>query len=130
MAKTFDLSGQRFGRLVAICKEETPSGPKWKCLCDCGEIKYVSGSNLKSGKVKSCGCMKEKLRQKSMTKKAFKGYEKLTVDYIEKRIEYLRDSIKHLKGKTPDMMNKTEYLSYYSAMFRIDELKDLLNKGE
>lgn len=125
------LLGATFGHLTVMSEIGSYNGNKmYKCLCDCGEIKYVSGSNLKSGKVKSCGCMKEKLRQKSMTKKAFKGYEKMTVDYVEKRIEYLRDSIKHLKGKTPDMMNKVEYLSYYSAMFRIDELKDLLNKGE
>lgn len=35
----------------------------WVCLCDCGMIKekYVSTNDLKSGKVKSCGCIKREV---------------------------------------------------------------------
>lgn len=29
----------------------------WKCKCDCGNEHVVSGGNLKSGDVKSCGCL-------------------------------------------------------------------------
>lgn len=68
MAKTFDLSGQRFGRLVAICKEETPIGPKWKCLCDCGNTKYASTSDLRGGKIKSCNCLQRETQIATTTK--------------------------------------------------------------
>lgn len=57
-----DLTGQRFGRLVAI----GPTGKRtkhlshiWLCLCDCGNTKEVPASCLtnKKSNVKSCGCL-------------------------------------------------------------------------
>ena len=53
-----DLTGQRFGRLVAI--ERAGSTPKreasWLCQCDCGRVVIVPSYNLRSGNTKSCGC--------------------------------------------------------------------------
>lgn len=55
-----DISGQRFHRLTVI----GPTGERrggcvlWRCRCDCGrEISAVS-TRLKSGAVKSCGCLR------------------------------------------------------------------------
>ena len=31
----------------------------WKVLCDCGEEKIVSANQVKSGKTKSCGCLRK-----------------------------------------------------------------------
>lgn len=125
------MIGRTFGYLTVISEIGKYNGNKiYKCECECGEIKYVNQGNLTSGRVKSCGCMKEKLRMEALEKKkTFKVYEKLTVDYIEKRIEELREGIKHLQGKTPNMMNKRDSFLYYSTMFRICELLDLINKG-
>ena len=54
-----DLSGQRFGRLVAI--KEVPTADKrntrWYCLCDCGNATITTTHNLRSGDTKSCGCL-------------------------------------------------------------------------
>ena len=60
MSKSFreDLTGKRFGRLVVL--EFVPndkSGSFWKCMCDCGNIHTVYGSDLKNGHTKSCGCI-------------------------------------------------------------------------
>lgn len=33
----------------------------WKCQCDCGNITEVLSSNLKSGQVKSCGCLRRQV---------------------------------------------------------------------
>lgn len=55
-----NLIGLRFGKLVVISEtnEKTSCGHyKWFCRCDCGNEKLVSGSSLKSGSVKSCGCI-------------------------------------------------------------------------
>lgn len=54
-----DLTGQRFGKLVALEKTNEKSGNsyKWKCLCDCGNITYVSHNTLSMGNTKSCGCI-------------------------------------------------------------------------
>lgn len=61
-SELIDLTGKRFGRLIVIERVEDhiyPSGkhrPKWKCQCDCGNIIFTTGNNLKSGDTKSCGC--------------------------------------------------------------------------
>lgn len=51
-----DLTNQRFGRLTAL---ELVKNKGWKCLCDCGNITYVRGYNLKSGTTQSCGCLQK-----------------------------------------------------------------------
>lgn len=55
-----DLTGKRFNKLVVLCRDENGRGDKsrWKCICDCGTETTVSGTNLKTGAVKSCGCLR------------------------------------------------------------------------
>ena len=61
-----DLTGNRFGRLTAI--ERT--GDKrwgcylWRCLCDCGNSHIAASNSLKSGLVKSCGCLHSEVAAK------------------------------------------------------------------
>ena len=57
-----DLVGRRFGKLVVVkvTKERKRGHVLWECRCDCGQIAFVSGSDLKSGNNRSCGCMKRK----------------------------------------------------------------------
>lgn len=69
-----DLTGKRFGRLTVIKRAEDkiePSGRHrlmWKCLCDCGNVCYVSGDNL--GKCAfSCGCRKNESASKRFSSK-------------------------------------------------------------
>lgn len=75
MTKRRDLTGFRFGRLVALkCvgpyKAKPASEPKlaWRCKCDCGkEVDVVRGS-LVSGLTLSCGCLnREKAASRSLT---------------------------------------------------------------
>lgn len=53
-----DLTGKRFGRWLVL--EETSERRKgnvmWLCKCDCGTVRTVSASTLKTGKSVSCGC--------------------------------------------------------------------------
>ncbi len=57
-----DLSGKRFGSLVAIEPTsigEGISGRKnmwWICRCDCGNAVTVRGDVLRAGKKTNCGC--------------------------------------------------------------------------
>ena len=59
MVAVKDITGQRFSRLTVL--ERHFSSPKglavWSCLCECGAMTRVTGSNLRSGAVKSCGCL-------------------------------------------------------------------------
>ncbi len=54
-----DLTGRRFGRLVAesFSHKDQHGQFVWNVVCDCGTRKKVSRGNL-IGKTKSCGCMK------------------------------------------------------------------------
>ena len=53
-----DLSGRRFGRMVAIeyAGQKGRRRTIWKCKCDCDNIVYVDASHLKIGHTTSCGC--------------------------------------------------------------------------
>lgn len=63
MSGPVDLTGQRFGRLLVMqraCDKEYAGGKcrtAWLCVCDCGKMVEVEGSNLISGNTKSCGCL-------------------------------------------------------------------------
>lgn len=53
-----DLTGQRFGRLVAIERAESgPYGWLWLCRCDCGNERKITTAVLrKRTGSRSCGC--------------------------------------------------------------------------
>lgn len=55
-----NLVGQIFGRLTVA--EEAPRGTKreahWTCTCACGRAAVVATFSLRSGRQKSCGCLK------------------------------------------------------------------------
>lgn len=54
-----DLTGQRFGKLVVTGYAGKWSGMhRWNCQCDCGKDTVVGQTLLRSGKTKSCGCLK------------------------------------------------------------------------
>jgi len=78
-----NLMGQRFERLVAIKDKGVVNGKRrWECQCDCGKIKTVFPHNLKSGRVKSCGCLsKESSRKRQLSKGNVLGqrFERLVV---------------------------------------------------
>lgn len=58
MAK-IDLTGQRFGMWTVLeetAERDSSRNIMWKCKCDCGTIRNVSGHSLRRGKSLSCGC--------------------------------------------------------------------------
>ena len=59
MSKPLDLTGRRFGRLVAIERStNSKSGKaKWRCKCDCGNETVVFSTSLVQGLTHSCGCL-------------------------------------------------------------------------
>ena len=59
MPALIDITGVRFGRLVAIKRIfKNFERPRWSCQCDCGERLVVRGTHLHSGNTQSCGCLK------------------------------------------------------------------------
>lgn len=66
-----DMIGKKFNRLMVIeeCKERDKNRNKvYKCICDCGNITYVKGTNLRSGHTKSCGCYHNDISKKRIIK--------------------------------------------------------------
>lgn len=56
--RAIDITNQRFGHLIALDfkKYSDETKGKWRCLCDCGKEKRVTGSDLRSGRITTCGC--------------------------------------------------------------------------
>lgn len=55
-----DLTGERFGRLVAVERSGRNSANKitWLCRCDCGGTITTAGNALGEGRTASCGCLR------------------------------------------------------------------------
>lgn len=63
MSSFKDLTGVRFGKLVAI-KDAGSNKYKqhvWECKCDCGNEKIILGTSLTNSSTKSCGCISKEL---------------------------------------------------------------------
>ena len=56
--KVVDITGLTFNKLTAMCFVGTDSRGRawWKFRCECGEVKDLKSSNVKSGNTQSCGC--------------------------------------------------------------------------
>lgn len=85
--------GGRFGRLFVkeLHSIDDRGRRKFLCQCDCGNETVVSGSALKSGDTKSCGCLwKEKMNAEDLNEdiilmKVNDYYENNNLDYIAKK---------------------------------------------
>lgn len=59
MGKVKDLTGRKFGKLVALeWRGMREHKSVWRCRCECGKVVDVLGASLLSGNTKSCGCAK------------------------------------------------------------------------
>lgn len=70
MAKALDLSGTRFGRLVAQ-RRNGHRGKQvlWLCVCDCGNEATTTTHRLQSGATRSCGCLYKEAHANGHAKK-------------------------------------------------------------
>lgn len=92
MGFKIDLTGKKFNKLKVIRYSHTTNRKcYWDCLCDCGNRTRVNASNLKTGAVKSCGCLfKDKTRN---------GFKDLTGQKIN-RLKFLKYLRPHRSGKS------------------------------
>lgn len=68
-----DLTGQRFGRLVAL--KQVARGPdgriRWLCRCDCGTERITMAKSLRQRATRSCGCL---LRERTVERCTIHGH--------------------------------------------------------
>lgn len=80
-----DILNQKFNKLRVSELAESKDGRLfWKCICDCGSIVTVSGKSLRSGKTKSCGC----IRRYDLTGRIFSNLTVLSYAYSKKGSSY------------------------------------------
>ena len=64
--KRIEMTGKRFNLLTVEGPAKSKNGKSyWNCLCLCGNKTVVSGSNLRNGAVKSCGCLQHEPRNRT-----------------------------------------------------------------
>lgn len=69
--RALDLCGEKYGFLTPIrpTEQRLSGSVVWECLCDCGNITYVSVDNLRGQRsVRSCGCLKRSYGETSIAK--------------------------------------------------------------
>lgn len=60
MSKAVDLTGRRYGRLLALKQVKSEKDKRhafWECQCDCGNRIVARKDSLEAGNTKSCGCI-------------------------------------------------------------------------
>lgn|GEM_PF-1299119 len=78
MNKAKDITGQKFGRLIAKKYIHKDKRSYWECECSCGNSIAVRIDSLIAGKTMSCGCLTAELRKAKAKEKAdqFKPIER------------------------------------------------------
>lgn len=86
--KPEDLSGQRFGRLIAVSRV----GKKWLCMCDCGNTCEVYPDKLKSGHTQSCGCYQRE--QAAKAEVMVRGWKRTNVSLLRSKKAHSNTGVK------------------------------------
>ena len=72
--------GRRFERLTVIYpmpERDKTGNLVLMCKCDCGKFKKICSTNLRSGKIKSCGCLRKelvKIKARKLPNEAYTKY--------------------------------------------------------
>lgn len=93
-----DITGKRFGKLVACYPIPKGKSLYWHCICDCGNKTTVDGRHLKNGHTSSCGCLRVELGEK-----AFLTHGK------SKTVEYARWSAMWRRCTNPNTVQFPRY---------------------
>ena len=133
-----DITGQRFGRLVAIeliPKEERTWPNKeraWRCKCDCGNEVIVRQRNLRGARMtQSCGCVR-----KMEAFLATNGVKGLDREYLETfsdfdKFLFLHKAIRSTIGiELMSLEEYKDYINYFYNDFQFNAVYDFWKKQE
>jgi hypothetical protein len=83
MPAFIDLTGRVYGRLTVIscAGQQDRARIKWKCRCSCGSEVSISGTELRCGDTKSCGCLRVETTIKRLTKHGAASSKAKTATY-------------------------------------------------
>jgi hypothetical protein len=108
----YDLTGQRFGKLLVIERRGSRHKQKlWLCKCACGNEHLVETYNLMRGQVKSCGCLRTYNKKKT-------GHKLPDRDAIIRRVSNVyRDSAKRRNMEFDLLHDSIEKLIFSNCFY-------------
>ena len=77
-----DLTGQKFGKLIALSYKIVDSKTYWLCKCECGNQTLVTRNNLVNGHTQSCGCINTSIGELNIEKILNKNNIQFNKEYI------------------------------------------------
>lgn len=92
-SRIIDISGQRFGRLVAIehaGRVVNKNGFRttlWRCKCDCGNESVVRYPLLVSGNTRSCGCLERENKERIVRLSQETNLKSASVDFYNGNLD-------------------------------------------
>lgn len=140
--------GKRYGKLLVIKELKKRNKHKlvlWKCKCDCGNIKIVSGFDLRQGNVKSCGCLVKLAKYEAASNRLYIQIKNnafarnLKFSLSKKELIKISQQKCHYCGLKPQMEIKGRYYEKYFYLYngtikyngldRVNNLKGYIKKN-
>jgi hypothetical protein len=100
---SFDLTGQRFGKLLVVKKvklpKKLPNGTihGWLCKCDCGNERIYTTKNLLNDKTVSCGCYLRENAKNTIAKRV-KQFDGTAISKIMSGLSATKSSTTGIRG--------------------------------
>lgn len=112
--------GEVFGNLTVLSFSEFNNVSRVNCQCSCGNIKEVRLSDLRQGKIQSCGCIKPKYKNEnirniagSLTRLVSRSFQRNSMKKNLHTVEIIgidrEGFIKHLESLFEPWMNLSNY---------------------
>lgn len=120
--------GRKFGRLTVMKTWNTGKVYWCDCQCDCGSVVSVLASNLSSGNVKSCGCLKREMLVKQKTIHGESGTRLYNIwKAMRRRCHNPSDSYYHIYGGIGiNVCKEWESFPAFAAWAKANGYNDLL----
>lgn len=118
MSYKLDYVGKTFGAWTALKKVQHGSrNSMWLCRCQCGTEKVIRSTELKNGRSKSCGCLKNKyLKEAFTTHGRSRGEDKylysIWIDVIRRCYDKRRPAYKYYGERGITVCEKMERIFY------------------
>lgn len=95
LIKGIDITGEKFGKLtpIKVVGKNKRRQLMWKCKCDCGNTTVTCGSEMRLGRVLSCGCLRDDVVPIHRNPKApkYRLGDKYGIGYTNKGTEFYFD---------------------------------------
>lgn len=95
LIKGIDITNQKFGKLtpIKVVGKNKRRQLMWECKCDCGNTTIACGSEMRLGRIKSCGCAQSEMKPTRRDPKIpkYKLTRKYGIGYTNKGTEFYFD---------------------------------------